>query len=91
MAKENKKKKEEKDLQVEAYNENNPPTDEQVLDSEILEEELYLTDKEKEDLKTQTSNVKSPGENPDYLEYSAEAVGYANRMGYVSRNCKLFW
>jgi SAM-dependent methyltransferase len=44
--------------------------------------EMKLTDKEKEDLKgaeTQTDNVQPAESNPDYLEYSAEAVGYANR------------
>ena len=46
---------------------------------EEIDEQLYLSESEKKELQTQSTNVKPPTENPDYLEYAAEAVGYANR------------
>jgi len=60
----------------EIYNENNPPTNEEAL--EASESEDTLTEIEPtEDDKDTMNNLAS--DDPDYLEYSAEAVGYVNR------------
>jgi SAM-dependent methyltransferase len=42
-------------------------------------DEINLTESEQGELKTQTENVLPPEGAPDYLEFSAEAVGYENR------------
>jgi len=46
--------------------------------------EIELTESEKEDLlkesKSQVENIQPQESNPDYLQFAAEAVGYANRQ-----------
>jgi len=54
--------------------------DEVSEQGEEIDEQLYLSESEKKELQSQTANVKAPTENPDYLEFAAEAVGYANRQ-----------
>lgn len=67
-------KNKEKDLQVEAYNENNPPTNEQVVEEQIQakEEVESVTDHDEVD-------ANDTAADKEFLETSAEAVGYENR------------
>ncbi len=67
---------EEKDLQVEAYNENNPPTDQEVFDANIQARE------EAESAADNIDSVPDPDVeviDTDYLEHSSEVVGYESR------------
>jgi len=83
-------KKEEKDLQVEAYNENNPPLSEWADDKkdsvekpitdQLMDVELNDDVEQIEPTEEEINEMNNPSESdPDYLEYSSEVAGYENR------------